>query len=120
MSTRALLARINRHLEKEGKALRTNRGNKWRDSLGDYYEIDFNTNAVTAQHVDPVVWAKNLGLLKDFEEVVVERVKGCSRGLKVLFVGAGGNYDINNVNQVIDELRTRECSVDYVYEQTKA
>ncbi len=58
------MQRINRKLRKDGEVLRKCRSNS-RDwpSLGDFYAVDFTNNAVTAQHVDPEQWGRELGVL---------------------------------------------------------
>jgi hypothetical protein len=69
VSRRALLARINRALRKEGEVLKATRADRWRGDLGDYYTVDTDRNAIVAQHVDPEELGRRLGVLADYEEV---------------------------------------------------
>ncbi len=69
VTMRALLQRINRALEKEGEQLKTLRGDAELAELGRYYVVDYNTNTITAQHVDPEAWGRELGVLKAYEQV---------------------------------------------------
>src|SRR5262245_48001021 len=70
VSMRALLQRINRKLKHEGRAgqmLRTAR--TWTNDLGNYYAIDFDSNLIIAQHVDPETWGREMGVLRPWEEL---------------------------------------------------
>lgn len=67
---RALIQRINRVLSKENETLKKSRGMQAFLDLGDYYAIDVNRNYVSAKHIDPEKWGRELGVLKDFEVVV--------------------------------------------------
>lgn len=69
VTTRALLQRINRQLAKEGKQLKTMRGERWRSELGNYYEVDLNYSSITAKHVNPEEWGRELGVLQPWERV---------------------------------------------------
>ena len=52
VTVHALKQRINRKLRHEGEVLKTTRGQRWCNDLGDHYVIDLRTNSVLAQHVD--------------------------------------------------------------------
>jgi hypothetical protein len=67
----ALIKRINRKLALEGETLRTTRGERWRGDLGDHYTVD-ESNFITAQHVDLVECARELGVLKASEDLACE------------------------------------------------
>lgn len=64
MTMSALLKRVNRVLRKENQILRKTRG-AWTTDLGEFYAVDLTTNVVTAAHVDPEVWARDMGVLRD-------------------------------------------------------
>lgn len=66
VAARALLTRINRHLD--GIALKKAKGHAAAD-LGAYYVLDLRTNEVTARHVDIEKMARDLHLLKPWETV---------------------------------------------------
>jgi len=65
----ALLKRINRKIAAKGERLKATRGERLRGEVGDYYGIDDHRNFVTARHVDPVQWGRELGVLKEWEEI---------------------------------------------------
>lgn len=67
VSLRALMARLNRHLEREGKILKLSRGQA-KEALGDCYLVHLDSGSVT-KNIDPVETARKLGLLKPWEEV---------------------------------------------------
>lgn len=70
VSERAILARINRKISGEGRIIRKCRENSSGFSyLGRYHEVDVYKNTVTATHVDLESWAKEEGVLKDYETV---------------------------------------------------
>ena len=66
---RALIARINRKLQPELEALKATRGGRARVDLGDLYVIDFGRNFLVAANVDPEVYERELGVLRDYEAV---------------------------------------------------
>jgi hypothetical protein len=41
-----------------------------RTDLGDWYVVDLRTNAVAASHIDLEGWARDAGLLQDYEQMV--------------------------------------------------
>ena len=67
---RALEARVRRALEKDGIALKKARyGTSAYGNLGSYYMVDYSRNAITDTHVDLVAWAKELGVMQEWEEL---------------------------------------------------
>lgn len=68
VSIRALEARVNRVLDKDGQALRKCReDSRWYSELGDYYIVNYYTNCIDAKHCDVEALAHELGVLKDWE-----------------------------------------------------
>jgi len=63
----ALHQRINRKLRREDEVLRTARGQRCRSDLGDYCTLNRRFNWIIAQHVDPEVLGRDIGVLKDWE-----------------------------------------------------
>lgn len=61
VSMRALIARINRKLKPEFKALKATRGARAKLDFGDYYVVEYNHNFIDAAHVDPEGWGRDLG-----------------------------------------------------------
>jgi hypothetical protein len=70
VTEKALVARINRKLAHEGERLCKTRGERWLNDLGEYHAVDIHTNGLTAQHVDPVKWGRDMGVLRPDERVV--------------------------------------------------
>jgi hypothetical protein len=70
VSERALFARINRALAKDGEGLRRCRRNSraWPE-LGDYYVINVNKNWITGKQIDLEGYGRELKVLADFEEL---------------------------------------------------
>ena len=68
VSSRALLARLNRKLAGDGRQVKAARG---RDisTVGDFFCVDIYGSYVDGTHVDPEERARELGLLKPWEEV---------------------------------------------------
>jgi hypothetical protein len=72
VSNRALEGRVNRALKKDGETLKKCRqDSRWFSDLGEYYAVNIELNSVSAKHVDLEVWAKELGVLKDYEKLEV-------------------------------------------------
>ena len=68
VSERALLARVNRVLVKEGeKVLICRTDSRWFNDLGRYYSVNLNRNSIEAQGFDLEQWGRVLGLLKAYE-----------------------------------------------------
>lgn len=72
ITMRALMQRVNRVLRKENQILRKTRGTRWSSDLGEYYAVDLGSNVVTAAHVDPEVWAREMGVLRADERLKIE------------------------------------------------
>lgn len=66
VAARALLARINRHLD--GKTLKRAKGHSVAE-LGAFYLLDLKTNEVSARHVDIEKLSRDLNVLKPWETV---------------------------------------------------
>ena len=71
VSTRALEARIKRALAHDGESLHRCRENSRAHlDFGDYYVRDTRLNIITDKYVDIEELARELNLLKPYEEVV--------------------------------------------------
>ncbi len=71
VSQRAIMARINRALAKEGQALRISRSNAEKSNFGYSFIVDVNRNVVEAWGIEDFgKLAKEIGVIKDFEEVI--------------------------------------------------
>jgi hypothetical protein len=69
VTMRALIQRINRKLRRDDQRLRTARG--WFSNLGDYYVLDFKHQRIVKGRVDPEALGRDLGVLKDYEQLLV-------------------------------------------------
>lgn len=69
VTMRALLQRINRALEKDGRVLKTTRGQRAEIELGRFYTIDARRHVVVDKDVDPEALARKLGALKRYEHL---------------------------------------------------
>jgi len=70
VSDRALMARINRKLAKEGQKLKkTQPTSKWASELGEFYIVDEKLNTIDATHVDLEKLASELSVLKAGERI---------------------------------------------------
>ncbi len=69
VSTRAVIQRINRQLAPD-QVLRATRGDRARLDLGDYWVHETSRNLTLQTRVDPEDFARELGVLKDYEVVV--------------------------------------------------
>ncbi|GAB3479353.1 hypothetical protein [Azotobacter salinestris] len=70
VTERALLARINRALRKDNQQLcRCREDSQGYAELGDFYAMDTAQDVVMARHVDLAMWARDLGILPDWEEL---------------------------------------------------
>lgn len=70
VSVRSVIARINRKLKPDLEALKITRGDRMRQTVGDYYIIDYRRNFILNTKVDPAEMGRDLGVLKEYEEVV--------------------------------------------------
>lgn len=69
ISRNAVLKRLNRHLQRvDGERLHTARGEEDAREFGQHYTTDVLGN-IAARHVQPVQWARELGLLRSDETV---------------------------------------------------
>jgi len=69
VTTRAIVQRINRKLAADGyRRLKQSRGRPWK-YLDHDVVVDGSRNCVERTHVDPEEFAKELGVLKPWEEV---------------------------------------------------
>jgi len=68
VSRAALFARIKRKLGHEEERLYASRSERARLDVGDFYVLDLRRNLITASFVDPVELARELGVLKPFED----------------------------------------------------
>jgi hypothetical protein len=73
VAMRALIARINRKLGQQDMQLKTARG-RMRDDVGDHYVVNTRLNAVMYHYkdCDPEKLARDLGVLKPYEQVVAD------------------------------------------------
>jgi hypothetical protein len=70
VTERALMARINRKLSHDDEVLKKCRpDSQWYHDLGDYYGVDLRRNAVVYQHRGLEEFGRELGVLRDFEEL---------------------------------------------------
>ena len=68
VSTRAVLARVNRKLGVEGSVLRRCRqGSRNYDRLGDYYMVNLNSDAIFKVQCELEEEARELGVLGEWE-----------------------------------------------------
>ena len=68
VSERAMAARINRELKKQGESLRRCReDSRWFHDLGQYYTLDLERNVISDKQVDLTELAKKLGVLRPYE-----------------------------------------------------
>ena len=69
VTTRALIARINRKLAADLQAVRTTRGAGARYDVGEHYIIDHRKGWAVETHVDLEDLGRELGVLATFERV---------------------------------------------------
>ena len=74
VSERALMARLNRKLQHEDRVLKKCRAGNTRayQELGDYYIIGYPHGGVDSANIDLESWARDYGVLADYEELVIE------------------------------------------------
>jgi hypothetical protein len=69
VSERAIVARLRRTLEKEGKILKKCReDNRFFNELGSYYCVS-SANVVVDKDIDIESWSRELGILKPYEVI---------------------------------------------------
>jgi hypothetical protein len=69
VTTRAVIARINRKRKPDDEMVKVTRGDRWRHELGDFYILNFNRNWIVNKDIDPETYARELGVLGEWEEV---------------------------------------------------
>jgi hypothetical protein len=69
VTMRAVIQRINRKLAADKEVLKVARSERMRQAVGDYYVVDFRINGVLHHDVDPEAMARELGVLKGYEQV---------------------------------------------------
>jgi hypothetical protein len=68
VSRPALMARINRKLAHEEQHLRASRSGGEKNNLGEFYIVDARRNLVVNSQLDPVMLARELGVLAAWED----------------------------------------------------
>jgi hypothetical protein len=63
VSTRALIARLNRKLRQDDEVLKTSRGARMRQQVGEFYVIDVTINALVADDIDIEHYGREYGCL---------------------------------------------------------
>jgi hypothetical protein len=70
VSKRALIQRVNRKLATEKQTLKTwRRSEMGRYDAGDLYLLDLSYNSILREYVDLDTFARELGVLTDYEEL---------------------------------------------------
>lgn len=69
ITERALMQRINRKLKQDGEQLRTARTQQVETTVGHYFIVDMNRNAITTQRVDLEKMGRELGVIQPWEEL---------------------------------------------------
>jgi hypothetical protein len=72
VTERALLQRVNRALQADGRVLKSSRGARAEESLGRFYVIDQRRNVIVDKAVDLEALARKLGALKEYEHLADE------------------------------------------------
>lgn len=69
ITEKALYQRINRRLKHDGEVLRTARSQRTELTVGRYYILDVQSNAIAYQHVDLEELGRKLGVLLPGEQL---------------------------------------------------
>jgi hypothetical protein len=69
ISERSLVRRINRKLADDDQALRMARGESAKRHVGEFYVVDTRRNFIVSKHIDLVMFAREMGALKPWEQV---------------------------------------------------
>jgi hypothetical protein len=69
VSKRALIARLNRKLYRDDQVIKTSRGERMRQQVGEHYVIDVSMNAVIAHDVDIEHYGREYGCLAPQERL---------------------------------------------------
>jgi hypothetical protein len=72
VSERALIQRINRKLAADDEKLKKLRSKRWRSAMGTYFIINVRGNFVNTKHVEIEAYGRELGVLTDWEELVLD------------------------------------------------
>jgi hypothetical protein len=72
VSMRAIIQRINRKLAVDDEVLKTTRGERAKFDLGSHFILDWRRNFIVAKYVDPEAYAREIGVLAEWEEVARE------------------------------------------------
>jgi hypothetical protein len=80
VTTRALVQRINRKLARDEKQLRAYRGGRWETTLGRYYVVDVNRNAIVDTDVNLETLARELDALRAWEALMEEEAAAEDEG----------------------------------------
>ena len=70
VTRRALMQRLNRKLRHDGKRIDASRTQQMRDQYGDFHMVDFTRNQLIEWHIKPEEMARELGVLKPYEQIV--------------------------------------------------
>jgi hypothetical protein len=69
VSTRAILARINRALRDQNRELRPTKGHKAQEEFGAFYIIDTGKNQLVEWNIDLAKYVFELGCLQPYERL---------------------------------------------------
>jgi hypothetical protein len=69
ISRRALIARINRRLASDGRELKATRTQADRAAMGEHFIVEIERGRIVAANADLLGLAKELGVLKAYEQV---------------------------------------------------
>jgi len=73
VSERALFARINRKVhDNDLKICRCRPDRRGYNDLGDYYTVDWRINGIMHTHLDLEDYGREVGVLKDYEELATQ------------------------------------------------
>jgi hypothetical protein len=72
LTERAVFQRVNRRLEKEGAKLMKARGESY-GTVGKFYVVDRRKNMVTETHVNLGRYARKIGAIEKWEELLDEQ-----------------------------------------------
>jgi hypothetical protein len=70
VAKRALIARVNRKLAQDDRQLKASRSFQAISNFGDFYVIDVIKNFVVDDHIDLSDFARELGVLAEYETLV--------------------------------------------------
>jgi hypothetical protein len=70
VTERALIQRVNRKLWHDDEMVKTSRGARAELDLGRHYIVNWRINGLTHRNIDLEDWGRELGVLRDYEELV--------------------------------------------------